>query len=223
MVFRAAKWSAKMSVQSNQWTAISALCSENGWWPTVIMHTESNLNLQHIYLSTDPLNASVLQLTSLVLVDCLRNHWPFWSVLHPYQLWVLASKRRVYARSSETWARRHDQSCTVLQLCIPHHLGILLNPENKVDINSQYGLIHTWSKQLTLLDIEERPNNRRLVSTILPVSCGQYKSASTHCYWLVLSINELWSNCWWQFYWFSSLNNYRLAILICWISWVFLD
>ena len=28
-----------MSVQSNQWTAISALCLENGRWPTVIMHT----------------------------------------------------------------------------------------------------------------------------------------------------------------------------------------
>ena len=26
-----------MSVQSNQWTAISALCSENGRWPTVII------------------------------------------------------------------------------------------------------------------------------------------------------------------------------------------
>ena len=103
------------------------------------------------YLSIDPLNASDLQLTNLVLVDCLRNHWPFWSVLHPYQFWVLASKRRVYARSSETWARRRGQSCTALQLCIPRHLGILLNPENKVDINSQYGLILIRLKQLTLL------------------------------------------------------------------------
>ena len=33
----ATKWSAIMSVQINQWTAISAFCSANGWWPTVIL------------------------------------------------------------------------------------------------------------------------------------------------------------------------------------------
>ena len=37
--FMLPKWSAKLSVQSNQWTAISALCLENDRWPTVIIHT----------------------------------------------------------------------------------------------------------------------------------------------------------------------------------------
>ena len=37
------KWSAIMSVQSNQWTAISAFCSAKGWWPTIILNSEHTL------------------------------------------------------------------------------------------------------------------------------------------------------------------------------------
>ena len=63
------------TVQYNQWMAISALCSENGRWPTVIMHTgyvvrtshvqTSAYSLCHLSPSSSPNGCSVSQFRGL--------------------------------------------------------------------------------------------------------------------------------------------------------------